>query len=106
MWKQARDDAEGLHLLCLSLPDRLGRSSVRYAVALFSAEAVARTSSLEAATATSDGKHADFSYTLRMRSTAAAAYGEMTHVFVDPKTRRPTDMAPRMRAELEKLVVS
>jgi acyl-CoA thioesterase FadM len=40
-----------------------------------------------------------------MRSTAAAAYGEMTHVFVDPKTRRPTDMAARMRAELEKLVV-
>lgn len=84
---------------------KLGRSSVRYAVALFSAEAVARTSSLEAATATGNGKHADFSFTLRMRSTAAAAYGEMTHVFVDPKTRRPTDMAPRMRAELEKLVL-
>ena len=75
---------------------RLGRTSVRYAVALFRAEYVSRASDL---------KNNDFSNDLRMTSQTAAAYGEMTHVFVDPASRRPIEMGKTTREELSKLVV-
>jgi acyl-CoA thioester hydrolase len=78
------------------LTNRLGKTSVRYAVALFPAETASRTTNLQAN---------DFSFSLKMLSQSAAAYGEMTHVFVDPKSRRPVDIDPTTRKELEKLVV-
>ena len=56
---------------------RLGRSSVRYELALFK-EGVA----------------------------APAATGEFVHVFVDRATRRPVEIPPPLRAALERLIVS
>ena len=53
----------------------LGRSSVRYEIAIFAAG-----------------------------DDAAAAQGEFVHVFVDRATRRPVDMPPRLRAALERLI--
>jgi acyl-CoA thioester hydrolase len=38
-----------------------------------------------------------------MMGDTAAAFGEMTHVFVDPHTRRPVPIPETMRAELSKL---
>lgn len=69
---------------------------MRYAVALFPAETAKRTTDLQSNT---------FDFSLKMLSQSAAAYGEMTHVFVDPKTRRPVDIDATMRKELQKLVV-
>ena len=74
------------YLASLAFPDvvegalrvgRLGRSSVRYEIALFRAGAA-----------------------------EPAALGEFVHVFVDRDTRRPTAMPPRLRAALERLVVA
>jgi acyl-CoA thioester hydrolase len=54
----------------------LGRSSVRYEIAIF-----------------------------RAGDDEAAAQGEFVHVFVDRATRRPTEMPPRLRAALARLVL-
>lgn len=62
----------------------LGRTSVRYEIALFPHPA----SGAEA----SDDE-------------PASAQGHFVHVFVDRLTRRPVEMAPRMRAALERLIV-
>jgi acyl-CoA thioester hydrolase len=55
----------------------LGRSSVRYQIAIFAAG-----------------------------SDEAAAQGEFVHVFVDRATRRAAEMPPRIRAALERLLVA
>ncbi len=55
----------------------LGRSSVRYEIAIFTAG-----------------------------DDAAAAQGEFTHVFVDRATRRPVEMPPRLRQALARLAVA
>ena len=52
----------------------VGRSSVRYEIALFAAD-----------------------------SEAAAAQGHFVHVYVDRETRRPVDLPPALRAALEPL---
>jgi acyl-CoA thioester hydrolase len=56
---------------------RLGRSSVRYEIGLFKAGVA-----------------------------EPAATGEFVHVFVDRAARRPAEIPPRLRAALERLVVS
>lgn len=56
---------------------RLGRSSVRYEIGLFKAGVA-----------------------------EPAAVGEFVHVFVDRETRRPAELPPRLRAALERLVVT
>ena len=72
------------YLRALAFPDaleaglcvaHLGRSSVRYEIAIFT---------------TGDD--------------AAAAQGEFVHVFVDRATRRPVDMPPRLRDALARLL--
>lgn len=85
---------------------KLGKSSVTYAIALFSVENIRRTSDLRAANQDNDTGHSDFTYTFRLKKeTKAACFGEMTHVFVDPKTRRPIDMSQSVRSELARLLV-
>jgi len=93
---------------------KLGRSSVTYAVALFSAEISSRTSALPNGTSTntststgisSNVTAAPFDFTYRLSTDAAACYGSMTHVFVDPKTRRPVEMPEQMKKGLQMLVV-
>lgn len=69
---------------------------MRYGVALFKAEVADRHIS-------TNDRTVGVSY--RIAEDKAAAYGEMTHVFVDPKTRRPTEMPAKMRQDLEKLLV-
>lgn len=44
-----------------------------------------------------------FDTRLEIINHTAACYGQMTHVFVDPKTRRPLQMPAIMREELGKL---
>src|SRR5262245_44006185 len=55
----------------------LGRTSVRYEIAIFAGE-----------------------------DDAAAAQGEFVHVFVDRASRRPAEMPPRIREALARLVVA
>ncbi|KAK9895132.1 Thioesterase/thiol ester dehydrase-isomerase [Cystobasidium minutum MCA 4210] len=73
---------------------KLGKSSVTYGIALFAAKRLSRTG---------DAQTGIFDSKLQMISETAAAYGEMTHVFVDPHTRRPVEMPAVMRQELSKL---
>lgn len=73
---------------------RLGKSSVTYGIALFAAKRISQSG-------TAQGEI--FETKLQITSESAAAYGEMTHVFVDPHTRRPVEMPSKMRQELSKL---
>jgi acyl-CoA thioester hydrolase len=73
---------------------RLGKSSVTYGVALFASAKKLQTADISSNT---------FRTELEMMGDTAAAFGEMTHVFVDPHTRRPVPIPETMRAELSKL---
>jgi acyl-CoA thioesterase FadM len=81
---------------------RLGRSSITWAVALFvrsrltTSEGVAKLSLARGLE--SDNPLADV-------TDAAAAYGTMIHVYVDPVTGTSIDIPPEARQSLEKLVV-
>jgi acyl-CoA thioester hydrolase len=55
----------------------VGRSSVRYEVGIF-----------------------------RVGSSAAAAQGHFVHVFVDRETRRPTELPPKLRRAVERLLTA
>lgn len=75
----------------------IGRSSVRYAISLFSAEEV------ESDHLPLNTVAGAFTKSTRLTTATAAAYGEMVHVFVDPKSRRPTELPWRVRSGLERI---
>lgn len=85
---------------------RLGRSSVTYAIALFRASSDQRVSDLATAVRHADAQTPAFTFTYKLEEQLAAAYGEMTHVFVDPTSRRPVEIPSKMRKKLAELHVA
>lgn len=66
---------------------------MRYGIALFAAEADPPKADAEVA--------GTYHRTYRLKSNTAAAYAEMTHVFVDPRTRRPIEIPRATRDGLQ-----
>ncbi|GAA97526.1 uncharacterized protein L969DRAFT_83824 [Mixia osmundae IAM 14324] len=83
--------------------DKIGRSSVRYRVALFPARAASQTGQSGALAKSEQDRVGKVS--LELEGEQAAAFGELTHVFCDPVSRRPTDIPPNVRKGLEELLV-
>jgi acyl-CoA thioester hydrolase len=83
---------------------KLGRSSVVWAVALFAGSSEPTTNAPKSFTSSSGGCAKGLDENL-LASRTAAAYGTMTHVYVDPGTGKSIDIPPEARTSLEKLVV-
>jgi acyl-CoA thioester hydrolase len=88
--------SEEQHVWLISL-HRLGSTSVTYAVALFKAEEQSRSTDLQTNF---------FTRSLKLHSGKAASTAEMTHVFVDPTTRRPVKIEGQLRDELSRLLLA